>query len=311
MTVAGTHESASAIAAQSDSVFIFILCIAAFFFVLTQGFLIYFAIRYRHKKGEERETPDIRSNLFLETFWIVIPTLLVFAIFVYGFVVYKKIVAPLPNAMEVGVVARQWMWEFKYPDGKTSINELRLPVGKPVKLTMTSPDVIHSLYLPDFRIKQDIVPGRYTTMYLQPDRIGRFQIFCAEYCGTGHSQMLAMLVVEKQGEYDEWIKGGGEAHKGEAPLEKGKELFARSGCNACHSTDGKPGVGPTLKGLFGRQVKLSDGRAVTADEDYIRESIVDPNAKVVAGFQPVMPTFKGSLKEDDISALITYIKTLK
>jgi cytochrome c oxidase subunit 2 len=255
------------------------------------------------------ETPYITGNRILELLWVVIPSLLILAIFLVGYLVFFDIRRPLPGAMEINVVARQWLWEFGYRDGRKVINELRIPVNRPIKLVMTSADVIHSLFIPDYRIKEDVLPGRYTYLWLEPKRTGRFTIFCAEYCGLGHSTMLATLEVMPQEEFDRWSVGKAE-DKAAAPVHKGEELVEHSGCLACHSLDGTGKVGPTLKGLFGRKVTLADGTTVTVDENYIRESLLEPSAKVVKGFPPVMPTYKGTLRDDDITAIIAYIKTL-
>ena len=297
-----------------DALFIFILAICAFFFILTQGLLIYFALRYRRKKGEQpAPTPYITGSTVLEAVWIVVPSLLLIAIFGYGFAVFVKMRTPLPGAAEVHVTASQFVWNFQYPDGRRSVNELRLAVGKPVKLIMTSTDVIHGLFIPDFRQKMDLLPGRYTFLWLLPKKTGTFDIYCAEYCGTGHSIMRATLIVMPQAEYQAWVQA--ETQKLQAGTQsiagKGKSLFESSGCLGCHSIDGTPKVGPTLKGIFGRTVQLADGKTVRADEEYLRESLVDPNAKIVKGFQPIMPTFKMTLKDDDLAAVIAYMKTLQ
>jgi cytochrome c oxidase subunit II len=296
-----------------DAVFIFILVIAGFFFILTQGLLIYFAVRYRRKKGEQVNTPYITGNHALEIVWIVIPSLLLVAIFAYGLQVFLKMRTPLPGAAEIQVTASQSQWSFKYPDGRNSANELRLALGKPVKLIMTSRDVIHGFFIPDYRQKQDVLPGSYTYLWLLPKKVGTFDIYCSQYCGTGHSLMRGTLVVMPQAEYLSWEQG--EQKKllagTRSPADHGKSVFENAGCLGCHSTDGGAKVGPTLKGIFGSKVQLSDGRTVPADEEYLRESLVEPNAKVVKGFQPIMPTFKGTLKDEEIAALIAYMKTLK
>lgn len=305
------QNEVSHIAGQVDSVFIFITAIGLFFFLLTQGFLIYFALRYRRKKKEEEaETPYITGNLLLETVWVVIPSLLILAIFYYGYVVFMEIRTPPVGAPEIVVTAKQWLYQFRYPDGRQEINQVRVPVDKPVKFVMTSQDVLHGFFLPSFRVMQDILPGRYTYLWLQPRKEGKYDIYCTQYCGTGHSVMRATLVVMKAKEYEEWLKG--EEKEKEEPLsEKGEELLEKTGCLACHSLDGTVKVGPTLKGVFGHKVTMTDGSTVVADDNYIRESILEPNAKVVKGFPPVMPTFKGILKDDDITAIIAYLKTLK
>lgn len=301
----------SRIGGDVDSVLIFITAIGVFFFLLTQGFLIYFAWRYRRKKNEEeRETPYIIGNFMLELLWIVVPSLLVLAIFWYGWTVYKDMRRTPPGATEISVVGKQWFFQFKYPDGRLEVNEVRVPVGKPVKFVMTSTDVIHSFFLPAFRIKEDMVPGRYSYLWVHPLKEGRYDIYCAEYCGAGHSVMRAVMVVLSEKDYQAWA--GKEAAAGaEPPAERGKALVERLGCLACHSVDGSPKPGPTFKGLYGRQVVLADGSSVSADENYIRESIEDPNAKLVKGFPAIMPTFKGVAKDEDIAAMIAYLKTLK
>ena len=306
-------EAYSNIAGQIDSVFIFITLIGLFFFVITQGCLIYFAFKYRSDKLDPNaETPYITDNRLLETIWIVIPSILILAIFAYGFLVFRDFRTPPAGAEEINVTASQWMYKFKYPDGHTEVNEVRVPVNKPVKFIMTATDVIHGFYLPDFRIKQDILPGAYTTLWVQPKKSGSFIILCTQYCGVGHSTMRARMIVLKQEEYDAWAKHeGGETTGAVSLADKGHEILEQSGCLSCHTEDGTQKLGPTLKGLYGRKTIMSDGSTVVADEDYIKESIFDPAARIVKGFQPIMPTYKGSLKDDDITAIIAYIKTLK
>lgn len=306
-----SHGDVSLIAGQVDDVFLFITLMGLIFFVITQGFLIYFAVKYRRKKQEEPgETPYITGNHWLEAVWIVIPSLVVLAIFIYGYVVYRDIRTPPPDAVEIQVTARQWLFQFTYPDGRTAVNEVRVEVGKPVKFLMTSMDVLHGFYLPDFRVKEDILPGSYTFLWVQPEKAGRYDIFCTQYCGTGHSTMRAALIVLNHEDYEHWAKQ--EEKPGTLPLSKqGEELVEKSGCLACHSLDGSTKVGPSLKGLFGRTVTLADGKTVVANEDYLRESLLNPGAKIVKDFPPVMPTFQGILKDDEITAVIAYIKTLK
>jgi cytochrome c oxidase subunit II len=297
-----------------DAVFIFITVIAGFFFILTQGLLIYFAMRYRKKKGApEAVTPYITGNQALEVIWILIPSILLVAIFAYGLMIFVKMRTPLAGAAEIQVTASQFQWLFKYPDGRTSLNELRLAEGKPVKLTMTSGDVLHGLFIPDYRQKQDLIPGRYTYLWLLPKKVGSFDIYCSQYCGTGHSLMRATLIVMPEPEYQAWAQGELQKQKAsaQAPEGKGKAIFESSGCGGCHSIDGTPKVGPTLKGLYGSTVELADGKKVKADDEYLRESIEEPNEQVVKGYQPIMPTFRGTLKPDDIAALVVYMKTLK
>ncbi|MGE5664679.1 MAG: cytochrome c oxidase subunit II [Deltaproteobacteria bacterium] len=305
------QEAASRTAVQVDAVFVFIAVVSLFFFLLVEGMLVWFAVRYRRRKGEEAAAlSDVRSNTLLETIWIVIPSLVVVAFFYYGYVVFRDMQAPRPGAGEINVTARQFSYEFLYPDGRKAVNELRVPEGRPVKLVMISSDVLHGFFIPDYRIKQGIVPGQYTTLWLSPDKAGTFDIFCTQYCGVGHSTMRARLVVMPPAEYAQWAASG-KAGAGVPTADRGKELLESSGCLGCHSADGTPKVGPTFKGLFGRKVVLADGRTIEADEEYIRESLLDPGAKVVKGFPNIMPTFKGTLSDDDVAAVVAHVKTLK
>jgi len=300
------------LAEEVDALFIFILLVGLFFFLITQGALIWFAVRYRKRKGEkEPDTPYITGNRLLETVWVVVPSFLILAIFIYGYLVFRDIRTPPPGTAEINVTARQWLYLFKYPDGRTAVNEVRVPQGKPVRFVMTSADVIHGFYLPEFRLKQDILPGSYTSLWLQPEKEGKYDIYCTQYCGTGHSTMRAVMIVMPGEEYREWLAGKEEEEKGEPLWEKGKELAEKSVCLACHSIDGTTKIGPTWKGLFGRTVTFTDGTTATADEQYVKNYIEEPNVRVIKGFQPVMPSYKGMLKDDDITAIIAYIKTLK
>jgi cytochrome c oxidase subunit 2 len=305
------HGAVSRVAGQVDSVFLFIAVVTLFFFFLTQGALVWFAFRYRRRKdAPEGSTPYITGNRLLETLWVAIPSILVVSIFAYGWLVFRDIRNAPAGAAEIRVVARQWLYEFAYPDGRKSVNELRVPLGKPVRFVMTSSDVIHGFYLPAFRIKQDIVPGRYTDLWLQPDKAGRYDIYCTQYCGTGHSTMRAVMVVMDEPAYRRWLVAGDNAGLS-PPWMKGKALVERYGCLGCHSTDGVDRIAPTFKGLFGRKVEMEDGKAYVVDESYIRESVVDPTAKVVKGFDPVMPTYRGTLKEEDIAEIVAWLKTVR
>lgn len=303
-------EAVSRTAGQVDALFWFITGVSLFFFLLVEGLLIGFAIRYRRRKGEEAmATSDVRGNFLLESIWIVIPSLVVLTFFIYGFLVFREMRTPLPGATDIQVVARQFFFEFRYPDGRTEVGELRVPVGKPAKLILSSEDVIHGFFVPAFRIKQDVVPGQYTYLWLDPKREGTFDILCAEYCGVGHSTMRAKLFVMPGAEYAAWAAAGTAVAAG-TPAQRGKALVEKSGCLGCHSLDGTKKIGPTFLRLYGHKVPLSDGRTVTADEEYFRESIVEPGAKVVKGYPNVMPTFKTSLSTDDIADIVAYLKTL-
>jgi len=308
--------AASSQAGRVDTVFLVILVIGVFFFFLTQGILIYFAVKYRRRLPDrDNETPAITGNPLLEFLWILIPSLVVVAIFYYGWRVYNDQRISAAGATEVYVNARQWLYEVKYPDGRTAINEIRVPAGNPVKFILSASDVIHGFYLPDFRVKMDMVPGRVTTLLVQPDRPGSYQIYCTVYCGTGHSNMLARLIVMPPLEYTEWVEHGGreagEASEHEPLAVRGERVAKNAGCLNCHAVGEAVKVGPGWKGLFGSNVLLEGGKTVTADEEYLRESIVDPGAKVVKGFPNVMPTYKTTLSKEDIDAVVAYLKTLK
>ncbi len=307
-------EQASSFAAKIDTAIWFVTIISLISFILITIGLVYFAIKYR-RRSDNDETPYITGNHFLETLWTVIPSILVMVIFVYGFVVFREMRTPPADAIEVNVTAKQWLWQFQYGNGKSTINELYVQQDRPVKVVMRSDDVLHSFFVPAFRVKQDLVGGMYTYLWFTPTKVGIFDLYCAEYCGTGHSAMLGKVVVMSPEAYDRWEKGE-EAEDGKAvaalpPDQLGEKLYKERGCNACHSIDGTTLVGPTWKGLFGHEVTMADGSTVTADENYIKQSIIEPQAKMVKGYGPVMPSFKGILSDDEVAAIIAYIKTLK
>ena len=303
-------EPASTGAPAVDNLFHFILWLSVFFFALIVGLMVLFVVRYRRRAGREEPEPSPSHNVALEVTWTVIPLLLVFVIFVWGFKVFLDLNTPPANSYEVLVTGQKWKWLFTYPNGHVDEN-LHVPIDTPIRLVMTSEDVIHSFYVPAFRIKRDVVPGRYAKAWFRATRAGEYQVFCAEYCGTGHSDMGTHVVVHEPGGFERWMTEVADFLNKLPPAEAGERLFKARGCAQCHSVDGAAGVGPTLKGVFGHAVPLADGRSVTADEDYVRESILEPQAKVVAGFQPVMPTYKGKLKDQEITAIAEYMKTLK
>ena len=307
-------ENASNLARGVDNVLIFVTVISVFFFFLISAFLVGFAIKYR-RRAENEETPYITGNEPLEIVWTIIPSVLLMVIFAWGYIEFKEMRTPPEGALEVNVTAQQWLWQFDYYDGKKTINELYVQQGRPVKMVMRSNDVLHSFFVPDFRVKQDILPGNYTQLWFIPTKVGTFELFCAEYCGTNHSKMLAKVKVLSPEAFAIWERGVG-IDKGAAlasalpPAERGQRIYERTGCNACHSIDVTIGVGPGFKGLFGKTEKLQDGGTVVVDENYIRESILTPQATMVEGYPPVMPSFQGILSDEEITDIIEYIKTL-
>lgn len=298
-------EQASSIARQVDLLFLFLLAVSAFFIGLIFLTVIVFAIKYRRRSDTDRPRP-IPGSLPLEILWTVVPLGLALVMFGWGAWLYFAINRPPADAMEVFVVAKQWMWKFQHPSGMREINELHVPVARPVRLTMTSEDVIHSFAVSDFRIKMDVVPGRYTTTWFEATRPGEYRLACAEYCGTEHAKMVGRVVVMKPEDYGAWLQG---APAGISLAAAGEKLFQQQGCAGCHLPAGT-GPGPSLVGLFGTRVKLATGETVTADEAYIRESISSPQAKLVAGYPPIMPPFKGVVSEDQLVQLMAYIKSL-
>jgi cytochrome c oxidase subunit 2 len=299
----------STMAGEVDALFYFIYYVALIIFVGVIGVTAYFMWKYR-KKGKHSLTEGKDHNIKLEILWTVIPTLLVFIVFIWGFRGYMKLHVAPRNAMEVNVTAQKWFWNFTYAEGNNSINELVVLVNEPVKLIMSSQDVIHSFYVPDFRVKMDVLPNRYTTVWFEATSIGEFNLFCTEYCGKGHSEMIAKVTVLSEDEFANWKASADAIPAGMSMAEAGAKIYKDKACYTCHSIDGSPGVAPSFKGKYGTMEKLTDGSTVLVDENYIRESVLNPQAKVVAGFQPVMPTYQGLLKEQQIDALIAYIKSL-
>jgi cytochrome c oxidase subunit 2 len=296
------------IAGEVNNLYSFILWASLISCLILIGGMIYFAMKYKRKSDVEK-TPYISHNTFLEFLWSFIPLVFFLGFFVWGWWIYHQMRQMPENALEVHVFGRQWSWEFVYKSGKTSGGEFYVPVGEPVKLIMTSRDVLHSFYIPSMRIKQDVVPGRYTTLWFNAEKTGDYQIFCAEYCGTTHSGMLAKMHVVPKADYDKWLQ---ENDEGLTLAQKGQKLYNDKGCVACHSVDGSTKVGPSWKSIFGQTAHEIEGGQVAVDENYLRESILNPNAKIVKGFpKGVMPTFQGQLSEDQLNALVEYIKSLK
>ena len=301
----------STVAGDVDALFYFILYTSIVLFVIVISASAYFLYKYR-RRGERTLTSGVDNNVKLELAWTIIPTILVIIVFIWGFKTYLKMHVPPRDAIEIKVTGQKWFWTFDYPGGANTVNDLYVPEGKAVKLLLSSQDVIHSFFVPDFRMKMDVLPNRYTIAWFEAIRAGEFQIFCTEYCGKGHSEMLGKVNVLSEKDYQAWLeKAMADIPEGVSLEEAGKELYRSKACVTCHSVDGTPGVAPSFLGRFGKKEKLSDGSEVLVDENYIRESILNPQAKVVQGFQPVMPTFQGVLKDRQIDALIAYIKSLK
>jgi cytochrome c oxidase subunit II len=299
-------EQASTMAARVDALYFFLLAIAAFFTLLIAGLVLYYAWRYRRRAPKDIGT-TIHGGLALELTWTVIPALITVVLFVWGSSVFIAEQRPPEETINVYVVGKQWMWKFQHLDGQREINELHVPRGRAVKLIMTSEDVIHDVFVPAFRVKADVLPGRYTSIWFQPTKAGRYHLFCAEYCGTRHSGMTGEVIVMEPAEYQTWLSGG--APEGSLASAGGK-LFNDLACNTCHRPDAQ-GRGPVLEGLFGKTVTLQNGQTMTVDEAYVRESILQPAAKITAGFQPIMPTFQGLVTEEQLLELIEYVKSLQ
>ena len=299
----------SEIASDVDNLYSFLLWTSFLGCALLIGGMIFFAIKYKRRTDTDK-VPYISHNTFLEFLWSFIPLVLFLVVFAWGWKVYHDMRVMPENAYEVHVQAKQWTWDFMYKSGKVSSNEFYVPVGVPVKLVMASEDVLHSFFIPSLRIKQDVVPGRYTTLWFKAEKTGSYQVFCTEYCGAAHSAMLAKMNVVPMPEFEKWLL---ENDEGLTLAQKGEKLYNSKGCIACHSTDGSVKVGPSWRGLFGKpQHTLATGDTVTADENYVRESILNPNAKLVKGFSAgLMPAQQGLLTEEQLIALIEYIKTLK
>jgi cytochrome c oxidase subunit 2 len=298
----------STIAGSVDALFYLILYISIFFFVIVVGAALLFSLKYR-RKGEAEALSQVDKNTALEIIWTVFPIVIVVVLFILGFTVYMKMNVVPKDALEIKVTAQRWLWTFDYPGGTNSVNELVVPAGKPIKLLMSSTDVIHSFFVPDFRVKMDVLPNRYSTAWFDAPNPGEHNILCAEYCGKGHSEMMGKVRVVSEREYAEWLQKGAGPPEGMSLEEFGERLYTSRRCVTCHSIDGSANVGPTFLGVFGNKVTLKGGQQATADENYIRESILHPEAKVVAGFEPVMPTYQGLVNDREIDALIAFIKS--
>jgi cytochrome c oxidase subunit 2 len=298
-------EQASTLAGEVDALYFTFLGISVFFGLLVAGLVIFFAIRFRRRSPDEIGRPE-KAGILLEVVWSAIPLAILLTMFAWGAKVYVEAFRPPGNAVEYFVTAKQWMWKFQHPQGNREINVLHVPLGQPIRLTMTSEDVIHSFFVPAFRVKADVLPGRYTTVWFEASKVGTFHLFCAEYCGAEHSVMGGNVIVMEPADYEVWLAG---RDSGPSVVASGEELFRVKACSTCHRPDSAT-LAPMLQGIFGEEAEFEDGSTQIVDENYIRESILNPTAKVVKGYKPLMPTYKGQLTEEEVLQLIGYIKSL-
>jgi len=293
----------SSMAGHVDALYFFLVALTAFFTTIISLAIVYFAVRYRKQRSPE--ATQVHGSTALELFWTGVPLAIVLGIFVWSAVIFFIQTRPPKGAMEIYCVGKQWMWKFEHVEGQREINELHVPAGRDVRMIMTSQDVIHSFFVPAFRIKADVLPGRYTSTWFRATTPGTYHLFCAEYCGTDHSAMIGSVVVMDPQDYARWAEGGVDGSLANA----GEKTFQHYGCAMCHRTDAA-GRAPNLMGSFGKQVLLDDGRTLTVDESYVRESILNPGAKIVSGFKNIMPTFEGQLSEEEVIGLVAYVKAL-
>ena len=298
-------EAASTMATRVDALYFFLVGLAAFFSLLIAGLITYYSLKYR-RRSPRAIGAQSHGNLLLELAWTAIPLLITMVIFVWGAGLYFAMSRPPDDALDIYVVGKQWMWKFQHLDGQREINELHVPADRDVRLIATSEDVIHDWFVPAFRVKADVIPGRYVNIWFRATKPGRYHLFCAEYCGTKHSGMTGQVVVMKPRDYELWLSGG---ETGGTLASAGERLFVDLACNTCHRPDSQ-GRGPVLDGLIGRTVMLQSGESVVADEAYVRESILNPSAKITAGYQPIMPTFQGLVTEEQVLQIIEYVKSL-
>jgi cytochrome c oxidase subunit 2 len=304
--VAWFPEQASTTAEHVDHFFYFMAIVTGSVGLLVAGLLIYFSVRYRRRPGQVAPPPYSPSSRALEWFWTITPIFVFLAMFTWSALIYHDAFRAPDDATPIYVVGKQWMWKMQHPEGQREINELHVPAGRAFKLLLTSEDVIHSFFCPEFRIHMDALPERYTSVWFRATKPGTYHLFCSQYCGTNHSGMVGHIVVMTPRDYEDWL----ELHaEGSLALE-GRKTFLKYRCVSCHSGDGAARA-PTLEELYGRPVPLTDGRTVLADEDYLRESILNPSAKIVAGFQDIMPTFRGQVSEEEIIQLIAFVRMLR
>ena len=297
-------QQASTVAPAVDHLFWFLTAVSIFFSALIFLLIFYFAVKYRRRSPDEPPPKNqVINNIPLEITWTVIPMILVAVMYFWGADIFVRNAQPPKNATEIFVIGKQWMWHIEHGNGKREINALHIPVGVPIKLTMTSQDVIHDFYVPAFRVKMDVLPNRYTSEWFEATRVGKYHLFCNQYCGMGHSLMRGWVYVMPAEDYQKWLNSG---VTGVTMAEQGEKLYHQYGCITCHGT----GKGPAFADLFGKPVKLANGQTVVANDAYIRESILYPSAQIVNGYPAIMPTFKGQVSEEQVLQLTAYIKSL-
>jgi cytochrome c oxidase subunit 2 len=304
--IAWWPPQASTTAEHVDVLFYFLVSICGAVGIMVAVLLIYFSVRYRRRPGDVGSPPKTESSLALEWFWTLTPLGIFMVMFVWGGTVYFGAYRAPDDATPIYVVAKQWMWKFQHPEGQREINTLHVAVGQSYRVLLTSEDVIHSFFVPAFRIHMDVLPERYTSVWFQATRTGEYHLFCSQYCGTNHAGMVGTVIAMEPAEYQRWLRLQAE---GSLALQ-GRKVFLKYRCLSCHSADGHARA-PVLENLYGKQVQLNDGRTVVADDDYLRESILNPGAKIVAGWQNIMPTFRGQVSEEEIVELIAFIQSLK
>jgi cytochrome c oxidase subunit II len=299
-------EQASTFAWQVDLLYFYLIAVSIAFSIPIVAAIFFFGLKYRER--EKYATPDeLHGSIVLETTWSIIPFVVSMTIFLGGAYVFFHQYTPPEDSMEIYVVGKQWMWKMQHGTGQREINELHVPVGRKIKLTMTTEDVLHDFYVPAFRTKADVVPGRYTYLWFEATKPGKYHLFCAEYCGLNHSGMGGYVYVMEQKDFDNWLSGN---VSGQTPVEMGRDLFENKlGCASCHA-GGPQQRGAKLEGIYGKEVKLVGGQTIMADDQYIRNSILNPASQIVEGYQPIMPTFKGQVTDEQLNGLVAYIKSL-
>lgn len=298
-------KEASTIAPYMDALYFFLVMVSLLGVAIVLLLLVVFSIRYR--KDKHPDAVQIEGSTLLEATWTIIPLAIFLLIFVWGALLYFRIYNPPTNAMNIYIVGKQWMWKAEHPGGQHEINALHIPVGRPVQLTMISQDVFHSFSIPAFRVKREVIPGRYTTVWFQATEPGTYHLFCTQYCGTDHSAMIGDIVAMKPEDYQAWTQ---QSTSGMSMAQNGERLFASMGCNACHNGEGAA-RGPNLANIYGKRVALSDGSSVLVDDAYLRDSILNPSAHITAGYAPIMPTYQGQISEDGLINLVEYIRGLQ